>query len=276
MRDAIQNNILKAGVIGYPLGVTLSPKLHQYWLEQYKINGEYLAYPIEPQNLRDEIFKLRDHGFVGLNVTLPYKESIMNFCDSITKEAEIIGAVNRIQFHKNGIIEGHNHDAYGFITHGFETHSDLNISNVLVIGAGGAARAIIYALQQKGANNIFIVNRNFERAEILAEEFKINHIEWHAIEQTLSKISLLVNSSAGGMDGKDPLGISIQSLPDHACIYDIVYQPLMTNLLTEGHAKNLKIITGLGMLIHQAVPSFQAFYGVKPQVNKALEDYLVS
>jgi shikimate dehydrogenase len=276
MSDAIQNNIRKAGLIGYPLQYSLSPKLHSYWLDQYAIQGEYKTHSIDPNNLRDDIFRLRDQGIVGLNVTLPHKESVIKLCDTITKEAEIIGAVNRLHFHQNGIIEGHNHDAYGFITHAFQTYSDLDLSKVLIIGAGGASRAIIYALKNAGAKHIWIVNRNVERAEILAEEFEINLLEWHEIETHLNDVSLLVNASAAGMKDKEPLGISIQNLPDHAVVYDIVYQPLMTELLLESRAKKLRIITGLGMLIYQAVPAFQAFFGVTPMVTPLVEDHLLS
>lgn len=267
----------RAAVIGHPLLHTLSPKLHMHWLDRYKIDGVYEACPIDPATLRDDVLRLRDKGFVGLNVTVPHKENVMSLCDSLTADAQKIGAVNTILFHSSGVIEGHNHDAHGFIAHARACVPDLDLSRVMVLGAGGAARAILYALKQAGAGEIFISNRTLDRAENLADEFGTRVVEWETKENYLSDVTLLINTTSAGMAGQADLEIDVANLPTNAVVYDIVYKPLITPLLAAAQAKNLRIITGLGMLIHQAAPAFKQFFGVMPTINDdELERLLLS
>lgn len=265
----------RAAVIGYPLLASLSPRLHGQWLTDLNIEGDYSAIPVAPTDLEQKLYELKNAGFKGVNVTIPHKESVMKFCDSISRDAQAIGAVNTILFHASGIIEGHNHDGYGFITHARACIPDLDLSTVMVLGAGGAARAIIYALKQAGAQKIYITNRNLERAENLAEEFSLTLVEWDDKENYLSGVTLLVNATSCGMIGQAALDIDIKGLHDNAVVYDIVYKPLMTPLLLAARARNLRIITGLGMLIHQAAPAFQSFFGHTPIIKDDLESILL-
>jgi shikimate dehydrogenase len=268
--------MIKAGVIGYPLSHTLSPQIHNYWLQQNNIDGEYLAHEIHPDDLKTKLFALRDAGYRGVNVTLPHKENITKFCTTLTRDAAIIGAVNTVIFHDNGEIEGHNNDAYGFITHARQTVPNLNINRAMVLGAGGAARAILFALKQAGAHEIFITNRSLERAENLAEEFGARVVEWHDKDNYVGHVDFLVNTTSCGMAGQPPLDISLNGASPNLIVYDIVYKPLMTNLLRTALDKNLQIITGLGMLLHQAAPAFQSFYGRNVVVDSALETMILN
>jgi shikimate dehydrogenase len=267
--------MLKAGVIGYPLSHTLSPIIHNYWLSHHNLAGQYDVIQIEPDQVQKKLLALKDQGYRGVNVTLPFKEIVKNFCTTLTKDAEIIGAVNTIIFHESGEIEGRNNDAYGFIAQAHNTIWNLDLSRVMILGAGGAARAIIYALKKAGANDIILTNRTLERAEILVDEFDIRVMEWHEKENNLSSTTLLVNTTSCGMVGQPELDIDIHNINPQSIVYDIVYKPLMTTLLKSAHAKNLRIITGLGMLLHQAAPAFESFFGKKVTVTKELEDIIL-
>lgn len=266
----------QAAVIGYPLAQTLSPRLHGRWLSDLGIDGVYSAIPVAPESLEKILYDLKNQGFAGINVTIPHKETVIKFCDSISRDAQKIGAVNTILFHSSGVVEGHNHDAYGFITHAQKTIPDLDLSCVLILGAGGAARAIVYALKKAGARDIYISNRNLERAESLAEEFSVRVIEWDDKESILPRVTLLVNATPCGMIGQPALDIDIKGLNHTAVVYDIVYKPLMTDLLCAAKAQNIRIITGLGMLIHQAAPAFQSFFGRTPIIDDDLESFLLA
>lgn len=266
----------KAAVIGFPLLHTLSPKLHGYWLNKYNISGEYHAVPVDPARLRDDVFKLRDAGYVGFNVTIPHKETIMNLCDDISVEAQKIGAVNTVLFHPSGRIEGRNTDAFGFITHARKAIDGLDVTRPMVLGAGGAARAILYALKQAGAQEILIVNRTIDRARALASEFDARVVDWSEKDDYLNDRSFLINTTSCGMVGQAALDIDISKLAANAVVYDIVYKPLMTDLLRAAQSRNLRIITGLGMLMYQAVPAFELFFGVQPVVDDSLQNYLLS
>ena len=263
--------MIKAGVIGYPLSHTLSPKIHGYWLAQHHIDGEYNAVEIHPDDLKVKLFALRDAGYRGVNVTLPHKEIIKTFCTTLTRDAEKIGAVNTVIFHENGEIEGRNNDAYGFITHARQTIPELNIKRAMVLGAGGAARAILFSLKQAGASEIYLTNRTLDRAENLADEFDVRVVEWDQKENYLDKIDFLVNTTSCGMAGQPSLDISLDKSSPDLIVYDIVYKPLLTNLLKAAQDKNLRIITGLGMLLHQAAPAFQSFYGRNVVVDDMLQ-----
>ncbi len=267
--------MIKAGVIGHPLSHTLSPKIHQYWFNQQNIDGEYHAIAISPDDLKNQFYRLREDGYRGLNVTLPHKEIVASLCTSLSKDAQIIGAVNAVIFHPSGEIEGHNHDAYGFITHARQTVPNLNIQHAMVMGAGGAARAVIFALRQFGVSDIIITNRSLDRAEQLAEEFNARVVEWDQKDSYIHSIDFLINTTSCGMMGQPPLDISLQSATSELIVYDIVYKPLITPLLSQAQNQNLRIITGLGMLLHQAAPAFRQFFGREVQVDHALEQMIL-
>lgn len=259
-----------AGVIGHPIAHSKSPLIHGHWLKQYGVAGEYKAYDIVGENLRDEVLKLRDGGLSGINVTLPHKQAIMDICTTLNDEAKRIGAVNTVVFYPSGEIEGRNTDAYGFITNAKEAYPNFKASTAFVIGAGGAARAILYALKREGIPDIRISNRTIEHAETLAEEFGATVYEWDEKETALKSADFVINTTSLGMTGKPKLEMDVSNLSSEACVYDIVYAPLMTDLLLAAKAKGCKTVTGIGMLLHQARPAFQAFYGILPEVTEEL------
>lgn len=261
-----------AGVIGHPIAHSKSPLIHTHWLEEYNIEGEYKAYDIPCENLRDEVFKLRDAGLSGFNVTLPHKQAIAEICTTLNDEAQKIGAVNTVVFYPNGVIEGCNTDAYGFITNARETHPDYDYKGqtALVLGAGGAARAVLYALKREGVAEIRITNRTIGSAEELAEEFGAVVYDWDEKESALKNASFVVNTTSLGMTGKPELKINLENLVSDALVYDIVYAPLMTDLLKDAQSKGCRIVTGIGMLLHQARPAFNAFFGILPDVTDEL------
>ncbi len=269
---------IRAGVIGHPIAHSKSPVIHSYWLGKYNINGEYKAYDIAGARLRDEVMKLRDEGLSGFNVTLPHKQAIMDICTTLNDEAKKIGAVNTVVFHKSGEIEGRNTDAYGFIANARETCPgfDFGRGPAVVLGAGGAARAILYALKREGVPEIRIANRTIEAAETLAEEFGARVFDWDGRAAALDGAVFLTNTTSLGMTGKPQLEMSLSKLDSDALVYDIVYAPLMTDLLSDAQKRGCKIVTGIGMLLHQARPAFEAWFGVKPEVTDALREKVLS
>lgn len=268
---------LKAGVIGWPITQSRSPLIHTTWLKEHNINGSYDKYPVKPEELSNFINDLKENGFSGINVTIPHKEAVMSLADAITDDAKAIGAANTLWFEDGKLIAG-NTDGFGFITH-LKTSAPNWQANapVMVLGAGGAARAILYALIQQGVPEIRLTNRTIERAQNLASEFGniIKVIPWEQKDQALQECSLLVNTTSLGMTDKPPLKINIELLPETAVCYDIVYAPLETELLKAARQKDLIAIDGLGMLLHQAVPGFEKWFGIRPQVTKSLYEKII-
>lgn len=262
----------RAGVIGHPIAHSISPLIHGYWLAQAGIEGVYERYDIAPENLRAEVLALRDQGLSGINVTLPHKQAIMDICTTINAEAQKIGAVNTVVFYPNGEIEGRNTDAYGFIQNAKETHPDFSFQNksALVLGAGGAACAILFALKREGVTDIRLTNRTIETAENLAEEFGCTVYDWDEKDAALKGVDIVVNTTSLGMTGKPSLDVNLDALDKTALVYDIVYAPLMTPLLQDAQAKGCRIVTGIGMLLHQARPAFEAFFGTQVSVTDEL------
>lgn len=259
--------IKKAGVIGWPLKHTKSPLIHCYWLEKYGISGSYDANPIAPDDLKTGIQKLIDAGYSGFNVTVPHKETIMTMMDILEDSAQKIGAVNTVVLHDGKRI-GRNTDAFGFIENLRESAPEFTFKGTaLVLGAGGAARAVVYALKQQGMD-VCIVNRTKDRADILAKDFGASSHAWSDIPSLLENAALVVNTTSLGMTGQPSLEINLK--PTKACICDIVYTPLETDLLKQAKALNLKTVTGIGMLLHQARPAFEAWFGIMPDVDAPL------
>ncbi len=277
--------MIKAAVIGDPISHSLSPKIHGFFLEKYKIDGTYEAIRIEKNNLRADVQKLVVQGFAGFNVTIPHKEEIFKLCDYKSKSAQLTGAVNTVIITKDGKFFGHNSDADGFLNNLKNSQPDFVLKNKIafVIGAGGAARAIVYGLIKSGVKKILITNRSFGRAEKLITNFtnfsaknscEIKFLNLENFSKQLGDCDLLVNSTALGMVGQEKLELDLKNLNKAAIVYDIVYKPLITDLLALAQKRGNKITSGIGMLIQQALIGFEAWFGKKPEVDSELEKIL--
>lgn len=265
-----------AGVMGWPVSHSRSPRLHGHWLTQYGVDGAYIPLPVAPERFSEALAGLRAAGFQGVNVTVPHKESAFRACDVLDDAATRIGAVNTITFGPEDAIHGSNTDAFGFIENIRQT-APWNGGVAMVLGAGGAARAICVALLDAGATEIRLLNRTRQRAESLAAEFgSIIRVEdWENRSDTQSEVSLLVNSTSLGMTGQVPLEIDLAALPTTAIVNDIVYAPLETPLLAAARSRGNVTVDGLGMLLHQARPGFEAWFGIAPQVTNALREFVL-
>ena len=263
-----------AGVIGWPVAQSRSPVLHGHWLSQYGIRGAYLPLPVQPERLQDAVRGLRALGFSGCNVTIPHKLAMLKLVDKVDPVAARIGAVNTVVVQDDGTLSGFNTDAYGFLANLRDARTGWNSSAgpIVVLGAGGAARAVVVALLDDGAQQIRLLNRTTERAQQLAriDSSRVNVEDWDRRAAVLDGAALLVNSTSQGMVGYPPLDVSLDALPKTASVCDIVYNPLETPLLAAARRRGNTAIDGLGMLLHQAVPAFEAFYGVRPQVTNEL------
>ena len=290
----------KAAVIGFPVKHSLSPRLHGFWLDKYKIAGEYTAIEIPPEGLSEFISTMAENGYCGVNVTVPHKEKVMELLDDVEHLAQEVGAVNTIVV-KDGKLIGRNTDVYGF-----KENIKLRITGTkkaVVLGAGGAARAVIFALYNIGFKQIIITNRTKERAEELAQDFPfLQTSDWQSRSAILQDADLLVNTTSLGMSScgtqsvsagsqqveQDPVQPNLQNLasqddkiidlsllPKTALVTDIVYNPLITPLLEQAKARGNPIVDGLGMLLHQAVPAFEAWFGETPVVDDELRQYIL-
>ncbi|WP_299399664.1 shikimate dehydrogenase [Pelagibius sp.] len=267
-----------AGVIGWPIGHSLSPRLHGFWLDHYGIDGAYLPLSVAPDNLESALRGLRDAGFRGVNVTIPHKESVMALCDRVDDTARRIGAVNTLIFDADGI-QGSNSDAFGFFENLKAAAPDYEAAAgpALLLGAGGAARAVAVALLDAGLAELRICNRSAERAERLAAELGSGAkvVSWDHRAAALDDLGLLVNSTSLGMTGQPPLALDLDRLAAGAVVYDLVYAPLETPLLADARTRGARAVDGLGMLLHQARPGFAAWFGVEPKVTAALRDFVL-
>lgn len=278
---------IKACVIGHPIAHSLSPALHGFWLDQYKIDGTYTRKDIAPKDLKSDLESLISDGYAGFNVTIPHKQNIMPLLDNIDDVARRIGAVNTVVIDDQGKTHGTNTDAYGFIQnlksqipHRSEQTPETK-KVALILGAGGAARAILFALCQDGFSKVYISNRSFDKAQQLAQEFttdlaEIIPISWDDRENNLPSTDLLVNTTCLGMTGQFDLKINLRSLKETAAIYDIVYTPLMTPLLQQAQLSGRPAVTGLGMLLHQAASGFEKWFKIQPTVSDKLEQYVLN
>lgn len=267
------STLRKAFVIGWPIEHSRSPMIHNHWLERYGIEGHYERVPVRPEDLAGFVAGLGDTDYVGGNVTIPHKETMYSFVSHTESAADKLGAVNTV-FWRNGVLTGTNTDGYGYMEHLRATIPSWSspAGPVVVLGAGGAARAIVVALLEDGIPEIRIVNRSIDRAEALAgalcPDAKI--FSWSDAGAALDSAQLLVNTTSLGMKDMPPLEIDISGLPENAIVSDIVYVPLQTELLRKASAAGLRTVDGLGMLLHQAVPGFEAWFGVRPEVDGAL------
>jgi len=271
-----------AGVMGWPVAHSRSPKLHGYWLAHYAIAGAYVPLPVAPGRVADALKGLSALGFAGCNVTIPHKLDALKLVDRVDPLAAKIGAVNTVVVEKDGALSGFNTDGYGFVESLREVRKDWRADRgpAVVLGAGGGARAIVVALIADGATDVRLLNRTAQRADELAAAAgpQVRVLPWDERAEALDGAALLVNTTSQGMVGQPPLDIALDALPKSALVSDIVYNPLITPLLAAAKARGNTIVDGLGMLLHQARPAFRAFYGVMPEVTaelrKEIEDTL--
>lgn len=263
---------LCAGVIGHPIAHSKSPLIHGYWLKLHGIKGCYERYDILPEFLEQGVSDLVAAGVRGFNVTIPHKIEIMKFCAELSEEARAIGAVNTVVVRDDGRLYGTNTDYFGFIENIRKAKQRFDFSSgpAVVLGAGGAARAVIYGLKNAGVPNITIVNRTVSKAEALAHEFGCGFAHWESLPDILKSCHLLVNTTSLGMVGQASLEVDLSLLPDNCLVNDIVYAPLMTDLLRSAESRGLDYVTGIGMLLHQARPGFEAWFGKSVDVDETL------
>ncbi|MBV9783412.1 MAG: shikimate dehydrogenase [Acidisphaera sp.] len=263
-----------AGVLGWPVAHSRSPRLHGFWLDRFGIDGAYIPLPTRPEAFASAVRGLRDAGFAGANVTLPHKEAAFALCDTVEPTASRAGAVNTLVF-RDGRIVGSNTDGFGFIAdlraHGIEPAA----GPALVLGSGGATRAVAAALQDAGAA-VSIAGRNAARAGELAAELGLAAIRWEDREDALADQAILVNATTAGMIGQAPLAIDLSRAPGTLVVADLVYVPLETPLLRQARQAGLRALDGLGMLLHQARPGFRAWFGVDPVVDEALYNFVAA
>lgn len=263
-----------AGVIGYPIGHSKSPKIHSYWLKEKGIDGYYIPLPVEPKDFDSALRSLPKLGFSGVNVTVPYKISALKNVDYVTQEAKRIGAVNTVVVQKDGALSGYNTDAYGFIENIRNSCPDFEGAKgpALVIGAGGAARAVCVALQDAGVPEIRVTNRTPEKAKELVSDLRgtLTRTPWEERSEAVDGVQLVVNATSLGMQGQPSLEIEFNALSPKAIVTDLVYAPLKTDLLRRAAVRGNRTVDGLGMLLHQARPAFEAFYGEKVSVTGEL------
>lgn len=263
-----------AGVMGWPVGHSRSPRLHGFWLERHGIDGAYIPLAVKPEHAAQAIRALPVLGFAGCNVTVPHKEAALANIDEVDMLARRIGAVNTLVVLPDGTIRGMNTDAYGFLANLQQGAPGMrvNAGPAVVLGAGGAARAVVAALIDEGVPQVRVVNRNLARAEALAKAVggPVRVLPWESRATTLGDAALLVNTTTLGMTGQAPLDLPLDRLPLNAVVNDIVYVPLETDLLRRARERGNTAVDGIGMLLHQARPGFTAWFGVEPAVDEAL------
>ncbi|MEP3442580.1 shikimate dehydrogenase [Sulfitobacter sp.] len=262
-----------AGVIGSPIAHSKSPQIHRHWLKTYGIAGHYIPMDVHPDDLETVLRTLPKAGFVGVNVTLPHKEKVLEIADLVTDRATLIGAANTLIFRKDGKIHADNTDGYGFIENlkAGAPHWDPRAGAAAVLGAGGSARAVISSLIDAGVPEIRLSNRTRIRADQLRDEFgnRIRVYDWVQAGNMLDDAALVVNTTSLGMMGKKELRVPLDGLRAPTVVTDLVYAPLKTNLLATAEQYGCTIVDGLGMLLHQAVPGFERWFGQRPDVDRA-------
>ncbi len=265
---------IKAAVIGHPVKHSKSPLIHNYWIKKYGLNGSYEAIDLAPENLKNGLKALVEEGYTGFNFTIPHKEKVIALCDILDASDEKIGAINALSI-KSGKLHGFNTDGFGFLANIKTAYPDFKFDDgaAVVLGAGGAARAIISGLMDENVPEIILINRTREKAQNLADEMggNIRVLDWDDRSAALKNANLLVNTTSLGMNGQPALEIDLSALPPSAMVNDIVYAPLYTDLLKSAQNNGNRVVTGIGMLIHQARPAFKEWFGVMPDITDELE-----
>ncbi|MGB8603104.1 MAG: shikimate dehydrogenase [Rhizomicrobium sp.] len=269
------------GVAGYPIAHSLSPLLHGFWLEEYGIDGAYVPLKIAPEDFPTTVDSLKAAGFVGINVTVPHKETAFTLADKVSPMAKIAGAANLLIFSESGILAD-NTDAPGLIAtlDAALGQGALRGQKVVIWGAGGMARAAVLALSQMAVGEIVLLARRPENAAALADSMKrdcgceLVSGGFEAWAKAASDSALLINATSAGMSGRPAIDLDLAALPPHAGVFDAVYNPLITPLLAAAAAGQRQTIDGLWLLLHQAVPTFEAMFGLRPQISPALRAVL--
>lgn len=269
-----------AGVIGHPIAHSRSPALHGFWLRRYGVKGHYIPMDVAPADLESTLHHLPKIGFVGLNVTIPHKEAVLKIADVITDRAALIGAANTLIFRKDGKIHADNTDGAGFIANLRQNAPDWvpAAGPAAVFGAGGAARAVVAALIEVGVPEIRISNRSRPRAEALRADFgaKLVVYDWVQAANMLEGAATVINTTSLGMAGKPEFRVPLDALEPGAVVNDLVYNPLKTQFLQEAEARGAVTVDGLGMLLHQAAPGFERWFGPNPAVDDETRQAVLS
>ncbi|MGI6246174.1 MAG: shikimate dehydrogenase [Pseudochelatococcus sp.] len=283
MTQSSPQSFPRACIIGFPARHSRSPLIHRFWLREHGIAGDYDIAEVSPDDFPAFIRNLAAGGRVGANVTVPHKEAAFRLVDEATDTARALGAVNTLWF-ENGRLWGDNTDVAGFLANldagapGWQEATPV----ATVLGAGGAARAVVYGLLARGVGRVVIVNRTLARAQALVDHFeglsggRIEAADWDGLARLLPDTALLVNTTSLGMHGQPPLPVDPDPMPDGAVVTDAVYVPLETPLLVAARRRGLRTVGGLGMLLHQAASGFARWFGVMPVVSQALQDHVVA
>ena len=266
-----------AGLMGWPVSHSRSPRLHNWWIERYGIDGVYVPLAVRPEHLAEALRALPKLGFAGCNLTIPHKEAAAAIVDEVDGLAARVGAVNTIVVRPDGGLWGGNSDVFGF-AESLKTDAPgwrAWQGEAVVLGAGGAARAVVGALQELGAR-VRVLNRTRARADALAAELGCAAADWDDRGEALAGAGLVVNTTNQGMHGEPPLDLPLDRLPTHAVVCDVVYVPLRTPLLAQAAARGNPTVDGLNMLLHQARPGFERWFGVRPEVTAELRDHVLA
>jgi len=262
-----------AGVIGHPIAHSKSPQIHGHWLKTMGLRGHYIPMDVTLDDLEHVLHTLPKAGFVGVNITIPHKEKVLEIADLVTDRATLIGAANTLIFRKDGKIHADNTDGYGFVKNLQSADVDWNpkAGPAAMLGAGGAARAVVAALLDAGVPEILISNRTRVRAEALQQEFgkRLRVFDWVQAGNMMDYAATVVNTTSLGMLGKPPLRVPLDGLQKSAVVTDLVYAPLKTKFLLTAEEMGCRTVDGLGMLLHQAVPGFERWFGERPVVDSA-------
>ena len=263
-----------AGVMGWPVAHSRSPLIHNYWLQKYGLAGSYVQLAVQPGQLATALSGLAALGFKGCNVTIPHKVEALKLMQDVDNNARRVGAINTVVVQPGGSLKGMNTDGFGYIQSLLDAQPGwrADAGPAVVLGAGGAARAVVLALSDRGAKEIRLINRTPDKAAAMASEFgsPVKAVPWEQRHAALQNAALLVNTTSQGMQGNEPLELDLSSLPSDALVSDIIYVPLETPLLLAAKARGNPTVGGLGMLLNQARPAFEAWFGVLPDIPPEL------
>ena len=269
-----------AGVMGWPVAHSRSPVIHNHWIRQHGLKGSYGLFPVRPERLEAALRGLSALGMAGCNITLPHKVQAMQWVDHVDPLAQRMGAINLVVVQADGALHGFNTDGYGFIQSLRDAKPDwrAEAGPIVVLGGGGAARAIVLSLIDAGATSIRLINRTRSKAQALADEFgpAMTVCDWSERHDALAGAAMLVNSTDQGMHGKTDLELRLDALPTTALVCDAIYIPLETTLLATARARGNLTVNGLGMLLNQARPAFKAWFGLDPEVTPVLREAVIA
>ncbi len=275
----MNNTFTMAGVMGWPVAHSRSPAIHNHWIRQYNLNGAYGLFPVNPNHLEAAIRGIQALGLAGCNITIPHKVEAMKFMDWVDPLAQRMGAINTIVVQPDGALHGFNNDGFGFLEslHEAQPGWHAGAGPTVILGAGGAARAIVVSLMDAGATEIRLLNRTRSKADELAQEFgtPVAAYDWSERHEVLTGAALLINTTNQGMHGQPALDIELTQLPTTALVSDAIYIPLETSLLATARLRGNTTVNGLGMLLHQARPAFRAWFGVMPEVTPELHQAII-